>query len=82
MSNQTAASEQRLLPPHRWWVALTLAAIAGGVDGIGYLLLAHIFTSHMSGNTVAMTMYVASRKWSEAWRHIAPIVIFFLGIVA
>lgn len=64
------------------WLALALAAIAGAVDGIGYLLLYHVFTSHMSGNTVTMMIYVASGNWREAWRHIEPIVIFFAGIVA
>lgn len=64
------------------WLALALAAIAGAVDGIGYLLLYHVFTSHMSGNTVAMMIYVANGNWREAWRHVEPIVIFFAGIVA
>lgn len=64
------------------WIALALAAIAGAVDGVAYLLLYHVFTSHMSGNTVAMMLHVASGNWREAWRHIEPIVIFFFGIVA
>jgi len=64
------------------WLALALAAIAGAVDGIGYLLLYHVFTSHMSGNTVTMMIYVANGDWREAWRHIEPIVVFFIGIVA
>lgn len=64
------------------WIALAMAAIAGAVDGIGFLLLFHVFTSHMSGNTVAMMIYVANGNWHEAWRHIEPIVIFFCGIVA
>ena len=64
------------------WIAFAMAAIAGSVDGIGYLLLYHVFTSHMSGNTVAMMIYVANGNWHEAWRHIEPIVIFFCGIVA
>lgn len=61
-------------------MALALAAIAGAVDGIGYLLLYHIFTSHMSGNTVAMMIHVASGNWRETWRHLEPIVVFFAGI--
>ncbi len=62
-------------------MAPALAAIAGAVDGIGYLLLAKIFTSHMSGNTVAMTIYVASGNWRESWRHFEPIVVFFFGVI-
>lgn len=64
------------------WIALALAAVAGAVDGTGYLLLAKIFTSHMSGNTVAMMVHVASGNWPETWRHIQPIVIFFAGVCA
>lgn len=63
-------------------MALVLAAIAGAVDGIGYLLLYRIFTSHMSGNTVAMMLSIAGGDWRESWRHFEPIVVFFLGIVA
>jgi uncharacterized membrane protein YoaK (UPF0700 family) len=75
-----APESQRQLGEQHWWVALALAAIAGSVDGIGYLLLARIFTSHMSGNTVAMTMQVASQNWHEAWRHFEPVVAFFFGV--
>lgn len=73
---------ERQLAQRYSWIALALALIAGTTDGIGYLLLAHIFTSHMSGNSVAMTIYVASGNWREAWRHFEPIVVFFGGIVA
>jgi uncharacterized membrane protein YoaK (UPF0700 family) len=73
---------ERKLSNRYSWIALALSGIAGAVDGIGYLLLAHIFTSHMSGNTVAMMIHVASGDWREAWRHIEPIVVFFCGIVA
>lgn len=72
---------ERQLSQRYSWIALTLANVAGSTDGIGYLLLAHIFTSHMSGNTVAQTLYVASGQWREAWRHFEPIVVFFFGIV-
>lgn len=77
-----AADSQRKLSNRYSWIALALAAIAGAVDGIGYLLLYHVFTSHMSGNTVAMMIQVASGNWREAWRHVEPIVVFFLGILA
>jgi uncharacterized membrane protein YoaK (UPF0700 family) len=63
-------------------MAPALAAIAGAVDGIGYLLLYHVFTSHMSGNTVVMMVQVARANWHESWRHIEPIVVFFFGIAA
>lgn len=71
---------ERELSQQYSWMALALAAIAGAVDGIGYLLLYHIFTSHMSGNTVAMMLHVASGNWRETWRHLEPIIVFFIGI--
>lgn len=81
MSEQAQHSERQLSQRYSW-IALALAIVAGSTDGIGYLLLAHIFTSHMSGNTVAQTLYVASGQWREAWRHFEPIVVFFFGIIA
>jgi uncharacterized membrane protein YoaK (UPF0700 family) len=78
--NEVQHSERQLSQRFSW-TALTLAIVAGSTDGIGYLLLTHIFTSHMSGNTVAQTLYVASGQWREAWRHFEPIVVFFFGIV-
>lgn len=78
---ENSALTERQLSQRYSWLALALTLIAGATDGIGYLLLAHIFTSHMSGNTVAMTLSAASGNWREAWRHIEPIVVFFAGIV-
>jgi uncharacterized membrane protein YoaK (UPF0700 family) len=79
---EKAQHSERQLAQRYSWIALALALIAGSTDGIGYLLLAHVFTSHMSGNSVAMTIYVASSNWRESWRHFEPIVFFFGGIVA
>lgn len=79
---ENGAGSERQIGRQYSWIALALAAIAGSVDAIGYLLLAHVFTSHMSGNTVALTMHVASGNWREAWRRFEPIVPFFFGIIA
>lgn len=77
-----AQRSERELSRQYSWMALALAAIAGTVDGIGYLLLYHVFTSHMSGNTVAMMLSAAQGNWPQTWRHLEPIIVFFLGIVA
>lgn len=81
MSERERQQSQRSLSKTYTWVAFALAAIAGAVDGIGYIILAHIFTSHMSGNTVALMLHVASGNWREAWRHFEPIVAFFCGVL-
>lgn len=62
------------------WLALLLAWIAGGVDAIGYLVLFHLFTAHMSGNSVAFGAHLAQHEWSEAWRRLFPIPLFMFGI--
>lgn len=76
-----AQRSERQLSHQYSWMALALAGIAGAVDGIGYLLLYHVFTSHMSGNTVAMMLSAAQGNWRETWRHLEPIVVFFFGIL-
>lgn len=62
------------------WLALTLAWVAGFVDLFGYLLLVKIFTSHMSGNSVAMMADIVQSNWKEAIRHGSPIPAFILGV--
>ncbi|MGE3809415.1 MAG: DUF1275 family protein, partial [Gemmataceae bacterium] len=36
---------------------LLLTWSAGIVDGVGFLILFHMFTAHMSGNSIAMGVY-------------------------
>jgi uncharacterized membrane protein YoaK (UPF0700 family) len=37
---------------------IVLLAFTGGwVDAVGYLVLLHLFTGHMSGNTIALTVH-------------------------
>ncbi len=64
----------------RAWVAVVLAWVAGFVDVTGYLTLIRVFTSHMSGNSVAMVAYLAQHQWAEAARRAFPIPLFILGI--
>jgi uncharacterized membrane protein YoaK (UPF0700 family) len=63
------------------WLAVLLAAVAGSVDAVGFLTLAHLFTAHMSGNTVGMGAYLGQRQWGEAFRRGFPIPLFVLGVV-
>lgn len=81
VTSSTPGEEERKLSQRHSWIAFALAGIAGSVDAIGYLLLGKIFTSHMSGNTVAMAMPVATKNWAESWRHFEPIIAFFVGVV-
>lgn len=61
------------------WVAILLAWIGGAVDAIGYVALFHLFTAHMSGNSVAMGAHLGREEWPEAFRRMFPIPVFVLG---
>jgi uncharacterized membrane protein YoaK (UPF0700 family) len=62
------------------WVAFLLAWTAGAVDAIGYLVLYHEFTAHMSGNTVAMGAQLGEGNFGEAAHRLIPIPLLVLGI--
>jgi uncharacterized membrane protein YoaK (UPF0700 family) len=61
-------------------LAVLLAFVGGYVDGVGYLLLQHVFVAHQSGNTVASTVGVAQGNWSLTLRRGVPIGLFVVGI--
>ncbi|UEM01468.1 DUF1275 domain-containing protein [Skermanella rosea] len=63
-------------------LAVILAWISGFVDAVGYMLLDHIFTANMTGNTVLLGIDLAEGDWSEAARHAAPLPLFVLGAFA
>lgn len=61
-------------------LAVMLAWIGGFVDGVGYLLLAHVFVAHQSGNTVASMVGISRGDWSLAVRRGLPIALFVVGV--
>ena len=67
---------------HRALVLLgvLLAWVGGFVDGVGYLLLSHVFVAHQSGNTVASMVGIGTGDWSIALRRGIPIALFVLGV--
>lgn len=64
------------------WVALFLALVGGYVDAVGYLVLFKLFTAHMSGNSIGMTVAVGQGDWAEAFHRVFPIPIFVAGVLA
>ena len=62
------------------WTAIMLASIAGSVDAVGFLVLLHLFTAHMSGNSDAAGVYAGTGQWAEAARRTFPIPAFVLGV--
>ena len=60
-------------------LACALSALAGYVDGIGFLHLGGLFVSFMSGNSTRMGVSIASGNWSAAAEALSLIALFVLG---
>jgi uncharacterized membrane protein YoaK (UPF0700 family) len=63
----------------RLLLAVTLAAIAGWVDAVGYLHFAHLFVSFMSGNSTIFGVEVGGGNWSAAVTPVLAIAAFVFG---
>jgi uncharacterized membrane protein YoaK (UPF0700 family) len=60
-------------------VAITLSALAGFVDALGFLELGGFFVSFMSGNTTRLGVGVAGAM-PEAWIAGGLMLTFMLGV--
>lgn len=60
-------------------LACALSAIAGYVDGIGFLHLGGLFVSFMSGNSTRLGVSLAQAHWSNAAEAIGLILLFVAG---
>lgn len=62
-------------------IALLLTFVAGSVDVAGYLILYHVFTAHVSGDTAHLGLDLPRLKWHSA--AIAGVVIgsFLMGSI-
>jgi uncharacterized membrane protein YoaK (UPF0700 family) len=60
-------------------LACALSALAGYVDGIGYLHLGGLFVSFMSGNSTRMGVSLAAGQWWAAAQALGLIALFVLG---
>jgi uncharacterized membrane protein YoaK (UPF0700 family) len=60
-------------------LACALSAIAGYVDGIGFLHLGGLFVSFMSGNSTRLGVSLAEGQFQEAAQAFGLIAIFVLG---
>lgn len=61
-------------------MAVVLAFVAGGVDAVGYMVLAHVFIANMSGNSVQLGIYLAEEDWGAVLLHGFPVPLFFVGV--
>jgi len=60
-------------------LACALSALAGYVDGIGFLHLGGLFVSFMSGNSTRMGVSLAEGRWPEAMSALGLIALFVAG---
>ena len=63
-------------------LACALSALAGYVDGIGFLHLGGLFVSFMSGNSTRMGVSLAEGHWSSAAEALGLIALFVIGAAA
>lgn len=54
---------------------------AGYIDVCGWLVLAHVYTAHMTGNTVSLGVDMAQGDWTQALHHGWPILAFLGGLL-
>ncbi len=63
-------------------LASALSALAGYVDGIGFLHLGGLFVSFMSGNSTRMGVSLADGHWLDAAEALGLIALFVIGAAA
>jgi uncharacterized membrane protein YoaK (UPF0700 family) len=63
-------------------LACALSALAGYVDGIGFLHLGGLFVSFMSGNSTRMGVSLAEGQWWSAAQAFGLIALFVIGAAA
>src|SRR5260370_41193807 len=63
-------------------LACALSAVAGYVDGIGFLHLGGLFVSFMSGNSTRMGVSLAQAQWLSAAEAFGLIALFVIGAAA
>lgn len=63
-------------------LACALSALAGYVDGIGFLQLGGLFVSFMSGNSTRLGVSLAQAHWLKAAQALGLVVLFVTGAAA
>jgi uncharacterized membrane protein YoaK (UPF0700 family) len=62
-------------------LAAAMAWAAGLIDAVGWLVLFHVYTAHMTGNTASFGIETFNGDWREASRHAWPLVPFMMGLL-
>jgi uncharacterized membrane protein YoaK (UPF0700 family) len=67
-------------PETRWRVAMLLGAAGGFLDAFTWVGHGGVFANAQSGNVVLLGVSLATAQWSQALRHIPPIMAFLAGV--
>ena len=74
-------SARVLTPAGKAVVALSATWVAGFVDVTGFLLLSHVLTANMSGNTVHVAVGAATLAWADVVRGGLALVMYVAGLI-
>lgn len=69
------------LKKNRKWSAQLLTWVAGYVDLVGWVVLYHIYTANMSGNTIASGLRFGNGDWAGAFARLYPVAAFAAGVL-
>ena len=67
--------------PGKIAVALSLTAVGGYVDAIGYIALFEVFTANMSGNSVHIGMFLGQWNWLQLRRPACAVLSYVVGML-
>ncbi len=62
-------------------IALSLTAVGGFVDAVGYIALFQVFTANMSGNSIHVGMYLGKLELMQLARPACAIMSYVVGLV-
>jgi uncharacterized membrane protein YoaK (UPF0700 family) len=60
--------------------ACLFAVVGGYMDAYSYLAHGQVFANTQTGNFVLFSLYASQGHWSQAVRHVPPILAFSLGV--
>lgn len=75
--------EQSIRTSHsetRYAATIFLAAVAGWVDAVSFVLWHGLYVSFMSGNTTSFAVSLAGHNWAETARRASVLAAFVFGI--
>lgn len=71
----------RLAVYPRTLIAWSMAWAAGYIDVVCWMVLYHVYVSHMTGNTASFAHDLGGGRWREAVHHGWPILPFICGLL-